>query len=76
VKQNITLSLDQALLIKLRVIAAQRSTSVSRMLADELAAIVDRAEEYDRARRHALDLLETGFPLGGTGIDREGLHEH
>ncbi len=74
-KQNITLSLDQALLAKLRVVAAQRSTSVSGMLADELTAIVERAEQYEQAKRKALKALETGFHLGEQRISRDELHE-
>jgi hypothetical protein len=74
-KQNITLSIDQVLLTKLRVIAAQRSTSVSRMLADELSAIVEQAEHYEQAKRAALDALESGFHLGGTSVARDELHE-
>jgi len=35
-KQNITISLDKDLIRKVRVLAAQRETSMSRMLADEL----------------------------------------
>ncbi len=74
-KQNITLSIDQALLTKLRVIAAQRSTSVSRMFADELSTIVEQAEHYEQAKRAALDALETGFHPGGKPVARDELHE-
>ncbi len=38
-KENITLALEKDLLRQLRVIAAQRATSVSRMLSDELRTI-------------------------------------
>ena len=74
-KQNITLSLDRELLAKLRVIAAKRATSVSRMLADELAEIVEKSEQYEHAKRYALAAIETGFHLGGQRISREELHE-
>ncbi|WP_300970362.1 hypothetical protein [Thiocapsa sp.] len=60
---------------KLRVIAAQRSTSVSRMLADELSTIVEQAEHYEQAKRAALDALETGFHPGGKPVARDELHE-
>jgi predicted transcriptional regulator len=74
-KQNITLSLDKDLLTKLRVIAAQRSTSVTRMLADELTEIVAKAERYESAQRAALAALDAGFHLGGTPSSRDDLHE-
>ena len=75
VKQNITLSLDRALLKKARVLAAMRNTSVSRMLGEELTRLVERSERYDRAHRHALTLLDKGFRLGGKRVDRETLYE-
>ncbi len=74
-KQNITLSLDKELLTKLRVIAAQRSSSVSRLLAREAEQLVDRTEHYAQAKRQALDLMEQGFHLGGRPADRKSLHE-
>ena len=39
-KQNITLSLEKDLLRKARILAAKKSTSISRLIADELATIV------------------------------------
>ena len=74
-KQNITLSLDPALIRKARVLAASRNTSISKMLGDELCRLVEKAESYARARRNALVLLEKGFHLGGRPIDREALHD-
>jgi predicted transcriptional regulator len=74
-KQNITVSLDKELIQKLRVIAATRSTSISRMLSDELRQIVTRTEHYERAKRQALTALERGFHLGGQPASRDELHE-
>jgi len=74
-KQNITLSLDKRLLQKARVLAVKRSTSVSRLLSDELASIVKEAEQYEKSRRRALSDLEQGFHLGGTPAFRDELHE-
>ena len=74
-KQNITLRLDQDLIKRARAIAAQRSTSISQMLSDELSRIVERAEEYELARRAALADLEKGFHLGGRPAPRDKLHE-
>lgn len=74
-KQNITLSLEQDLLRQVRVIAAQRATSVSRMLSDELRHLVERSQDYNRSKKHALMLLDSGFHLGGRPASREELHD-
>jgi hypothetical protein len=75
-KQNITLAIDPHLLKRARSIAVQRGTSVSGLLAEELAKLVDRQAAYTQARRKALALLRTPFHLGGAGIpDREALHD-
>lgn len=74
-KQNITLKLDKKVLQQARVLAAQRSTSISQMLSDELTRLVKQAEVYESARRAALADLERGFSLGGQRIPRDELHE-
>lgn len=74
-KQNVTLSLDKELLAELKVIAAKRSTSVSRMLADELIQIVKKTRNYEQAKRYALAAIETGFHGGGHRVSRDELHE-
>lgn len=74
-KQNITLSLDKELLTRVRVLAARRSTSVSRLLADELEGLVEQSEHFDRARRQALAALDEGYHLGGRPASRDALHE-
>ena len=74
-KQNITLKLDKDVLQLARVLAAQRSTSISQMLSDELTRLVKRAEAYESARRAALIDLERGFSLGGKRTPRDELHE-
>lgn len=74
-KQNITLSLDKELLAKLKVLAARRATSVSRLLADELTDIVEQSEKYEQCRRNALYAIDTGFHFGGQPASRDTLHE-
>jgi hypothetical protein len=75
-KQNITLSLDSDVIRKAKILAAQRQTSISRMLSDELERIVQEAELYEQARKRALVHLKNGFHLGGKGVQsREDLHE-
>ena len=74
-KQNITLTLDKDIIRKARVLAAERGTSVSKMLGEELARLVSDAERYARARAQALDDLDKGLHLGGRPAGREALHE-
>ena len=50
-RQNITVAIEQDLLRRARVLAAERGTSVSRLLADELERLVGAAESCARARR-------------------------
>ncbi|PKL95090.1 MAG: hypothetical protein CVV18_06820 [Gammaproteobacteria bacterium HGW-Gammaproteobacteria-8] len=73
--QNITLSLNSELLRDARVLAAQRGTSVSKLLAAELERLVYDDQAYLRARDQALDSLDQGLSLGGVRPDRSSLHE-
>lgn len=74
-KQNITLSLDTALLREAKVLAAKRNMSVSRLLAAELEGSIHRNQVYERAKRAALSLMKEGLALGGVPLSRESLHE-
>ena len=75
-KQNITLAIDKPLLKRARAIAAQRGTSISALLAQELGRLVDREAAYVQARTKALAHLENPFHLDGAGIpSREALHD-
>jgi len=49
-KQNITLKLDASVLKEARVLAAERGSSVSRLLAEKLEELVTAARGYERAR--------------------------
>ena len=75
-RQNVTVSLDKLVLRKAKVLAARRETSISRLLAEQIEALVGQEEAYERAHRDARKLLETGFHLGGQGmVSRDELHE-
>lgn len=64
-KQNITLSVDKELIKKGKVIAAQKDTSVSQMLGEQLRQLVEDKEKYETAKRSALQTLKKGYHLGG-----------
>ena len=75
-KQNITLSIDKEIIKKGKVIAAQKDTSISKMLSDQLKEIVEREDQYEAAKRDALQALKEGFHLGGRiSWKREDLYE-
>ena len=75
-KQNITLSIDKDLIRKSKIIAAQRETSVSKLLSGELEKLIKHTEQYAFAKERALANLKKGFHFGGKIIaSREELHE-
>jgi len=75
-KQNLTVSLDQTVIHKAKVIAAQRSTSISDLVAQQIESLVSADEGYERAKKHALAMLDRGFHLGGEfKVSRDELHE-
>jgi hypothetical protein len=76
--QNITLSLPKELLLKVKLIAVKRQTSVSRLLTQTLENIVRKEEAYSHSRLRHLKLLEQGMDLGTGGqitTTRDELHE-
>lgn len=75
-KQNLTISVSPETLRRARILAAQRSTSISGMLAEQLEKLVAAEQAWERAERSALALLEQSFPLGGiVTVSRDELHE-
>ncbi len=75
--QNITLTLPQRVLREVKVIAAKKRTSVSRLLTVQLEELIAKEKGYARARARHLALLERAPDLGtgGISVKREVLHE-
>lgn len=74
-RQNITLSLDSATLQQARELAARRHVSISKLLAEDLKGQVARSNDYEQAKRQALNFLaQTAFNLGGEYLSREDAH--
>ena len=76
--QNITLALPKATLKRVRLIAVERGTSVSGLLAESLATLVREEDAYERARRRHAGMLDDGVDLGTSGTinwSRESIHE-
>ena len=66
-KQNVTLALPAETIRRLKVLAAERGSSISRMLTEQLDELLDRESGYERARKRSLATLERGFDLGTGG---------
>jgi hypothetical protein len=56
--KNITLSVDEAILEKVRVVAAQRKTSVNALVRDYLVDLATADDRAERARRRLLELID------------------
>ena len=75
-QRNITLTLDEDLIQRARVLAARRNRSVSALLREELSRLVASDEAYETAKRAALARLERGAHLGGGLLPRrDELHD-
>lgn len=76
--QNITLSIPKEILLKVKLLAVKRETSVSGLLTRTLETLVQQEDAYARAEQRHLLLLEQGANLGTGGqilIRRDELHE-
>jgi hypothetical protein len=74
-KRNLTLQLDEEVIRTAKVMAAQRGTSVSGLVAHELKELVARDARYEAARRRAEETMAASVPRGGRNWRREELHE-
>jgi ribbon-helix-helix CopG family protein len=76
VTRNITLSVDEAILREVRVLAAQEGLSVSAFLKRELLRLVEEHRGYAKARETAIHRLARGQSLGGGPLpSRDDLHD-
>ena len=76
--QNITLTLPKSVLRRIKILATQRHTSVSKLLTETLEEIVAHETGYARARKRQLVWLARGVDLGTHGQarwTRADLHE-
>jgi predicted transcriptional regulator len=74
-QRNITLTMDEDLLAKVRILAKRRNRSISALLRDELSRLVAEDEAYETAKREALRRLQRGASLGGGPLpSRSELH--
>ena len=72
---NITVKVDASIARDAKILAAKRGTSLSRLVAEQLEALVNEDQAYSAARRRALRRLKRGYDLGvATDTSRAELH--
>lgn len=75
-KTNITLKLDSELLRRVKVLAAQKGTSVSAMLATKLEELAEGDRAYEEAKKQAIALMKESKGFGFVKPkSRDELHE-
>ena len=76
--RNVTITLPEDVLRRVKVIAARRETSISAMVAGALTRIADEEEGYAEAARGMMFDLNRGYDLetfGKAPWTRDSLHE-
>jgi len=74
-KVNLTLHLDQDVIRRAKIVAAKRGTSVSGLVARDLAELTEQDERYEDAMRQAREILARAIARGGRSWRRDELHE-
>jgi Family of unknown function (DUF6364) len=74
-RRNLTVQLDEEIIRQARILAAERGTSVSGLVARELEHLVARNARYEEAMRRAVELMAQSVERGGRSWRREDLHE-
>lgn len=77
-RQNVTLSVSKEILLKAKLLAVRRRTSVSGLLTHALEQLVEEDESYSLAQRRHLAFIADPPDLGtgGTlGVERDQLHD-
>ncbi len=73
-RRNLTVQLDEGVIRDAKVIAAKRGTSISRLVAGQLEALVDADARYEEASQKALELIATARARGGRRWNRDDLY--
>lgn len=82
-KRNVTIQLDEDVITKIKLLAAERGTSISGLVTAEINRLTEQKERYERARQAALARLaapaeyasdDPGPAGAGRGWTREELY--
>ncbi len=74
-KRNLTVQLDEDVIQQAKVLAARRGTSVSTLVASELARLVADDDRYADAHRRAQRAVAAAAPSGGRRWSRDDLYD-
>jgi hypothetical protein len=74
-RRNLTVQLDEETIRQAKILAAERGTSVSGLVARELEQLVARSARYEEAMRRAIELMAESVPHGGRTWRRDDLYE-
>ena len=74
-KTNLTIQLEAKMVLRAKVLAASRGTSVSALVARTLEAMIEEDERYEAARRQALQHMAEATDRGGRTWTREELYD-
>lgn len=74
--RNLTVQLDEEVVREAKVLAARRGTSVSALVAKQIAKLTGDQQRYERARERALRALDEASDQGGVvePYTRDDLH--
>lgn len=74
-KRNLTIQLDDDLIRRAKVIAAERGTSVSSLVTQQITELIHARDRYIRARESALEMMSVATDRGGRRWTRDELYE-
>jgi len=75
-KTNVTLKLDRDLLREVRILAAEKDTSIGALLTVQFREIVKNRSGYEQAKNRAIARMRKGWNLGWQkSKSRDELHE-
>ena len=74
-KKNLTIKLDERLLIKGRHIAVEEDKSLSEWIGEIVASEIIRRQSGASTKKSAISFLRHGFSLSGKPLSRDETHE-
>ncbi len=74
-KQNVTVQLDEEMVVRAKVLAARRGTSVSQLVARQIEGLVEADARYEAAWERARKAMREAGTRGGRTWRREDLYD-